>query len=178
MLVSTRSIRSRAVALVMAGASLAPGFAHAAEVSALWGRGNHSQNFTLAYQTGPFWSRQLSASGLDASLELSAGQARADHASTDRSLWHVGLTPVVRWWFEPSTALEAGIGANVFSGTRLGSKNISTAFQFGDFIGVMHHFEHSPWIVGLRFTHYSNADIKRPNPGQDYLQLRVSYDLP
>lgn len=176
--ISTRFFRQRLAAVLLAGAALAPSLAQASEVSALWGRGTKNQNVTVAYQTSPFWSRQLSASRLDASLEFSAGQAIADHASSNRSLWHVGLTPVVRWWFEPSTALEAGIGANVFSGTRLGSKNISTAFQFGDFIGVMHHFEHSPWIVGLRFTHYSNADIKRPNPGQDYLQLRIGYDLP
>ena len=36
----------------------------------------------------------------------------------------------------------------------------------------------TPWLLGLRLTHYSNADIKQPNPGQDYVQLRASYFFP
>ena len=31
--------------------------------------------------------------------------------------------------------------------------------------------------LGARLTHYSNADIKRPNPGQDYLQVRLGYSF-
>ena len=36
----------------------------------------------------------------------------------------------------------------------------------------------TPWLIGLRLTHYSNAGIKQPNPGQDYLQVRASYVFP
>ncbi|MGC8508710.1 MAG: acyloxyacyl hydrolase, partial [Thiomonas sp.] len=42
-------------------------------------------------------------------------------------------------------------------------------------VGVFHRLQGTPWLLGLRYTHYSNADIKRPNPGQDYVQLCISY---
>lgn len=152
--------------------------AQAGEIAALGGYGKHNQNWTLAYQADPIWSSHLGGSPLDVSLEYSVGRVSTHQTPYNRTLWHVGLTPIFRWWLTPATGIEAGIGANLFSGTWLGDKRISTAYQFGDSIGVFHRFDSTPWTVGLRFTHYSNADIKRPNPGQDYYQLRVSYTLP
>lgn len=150
--------------------------AQAAELGALWGAaGRGYQNLTLAVQTAPLWSRPLAHSTLDAVLEASAGQVSASSGPGQRHLVHVGLTPIARWWFAPQTALEFGIGANLFSGTTLGAKRISTAYQFGDSIGLLHRIDGTPWTLGVRFTHYSNADIKRPNPGQDYLQLHIGY---
>lgn len=173
---STRFLRPVAVAAVLAAVSLAQ--AQATELSALWGDGRGGyNNTTLAVQTSPIWTHALAHSKLDVVLEASVGQVTAPSGSAHRSLTHVGLTPFARWWFAPQTALEFGIGANVFSGTHLGGKQISTAYQFGDSIGVLHRFADSPWTLGARFTHYSNADIKRPNPGQDYLQVRVGYSF-
>ena len=154
-----------------------PSPGHAAQVTGLWGEYKEHHNWTLAYQADPFWRHAFSRSQIDLSLEYSLGQATSRAMPDNQSLWHIGITPVARWWFTPHTGLEAGIGANLFSGTRLGGKNISTAFQFGDSIGVLHRFANTPWTLGLRFTHYSNADIKHPNPGQDFLQLRASYDF-
>jgi lipid A 3-O-deacylase len=152
--------------------------AQAAELSALWGAGKEGyNNATLAVQTGPLWTHDLAHSKIDVVLEASAGQVTGPSGSAHRSLTHLGLTPFARWWFAPDTAMEFGIGANVFSGTYLGSKHISTAYQFGDSIGLLHRVAGTPWTLGARFTHYSNADIKRPNPGQDYLQLRVGYSF-
>ncbi|MCE1163289.1 MAG: acyloxyacyl hydrolase [Thiomonas sp.] len=178
----TRPDRSRlrrpalAAALVMA-ACLAP--AHAAELSLLGGidKGNEYSNATLALQSAPIWLHDFAHSKLDVVLEASLGQVSSSTGSGSRHLTHVGLTPIARWWFAPQTAMEFGIGANVFSGTTLGAKEISTAYQFGDSIGLLHRFAGTPWTVGARLTHYSNADIKRPNPGQDYLQLRIGYSF-
>lgn len=172
-----RLLRPALAALLMSAASLAcMAQTQAAEVSALWGAGRGGDNnATLAVQTGPLWTRNLAHSKLDVVLEGSVGQVTGPSGSAHRSLTHVGLTPFARWWFAPDTAMEFGIGANVFSGTYLGSKQISTAYQFGDSIGLLHRFSGTPWTLGARFTHYSNADIKRPNPGQDYFQVRVAY---
>ncbi|MBN2691554.1 MAG: acyloxyacyl hydrolase [Burkholderiaceae bacterium] len=173
---STRFLRPVLAVAVLAAASLAQ--AQATELSALWGDGRGGyNNTTLAVQTSPVWTHALAHSKLDVVLEASVGQVAAPSGSAHRSLTHVGLTPFARWWFAPQTALEFGIGANVFSGTYLGGKQISTAYQFGDSIGVLHRFAGSPWTLGARFTHYSNADIKRPNPGQDYVQVRVAYSF-
>lgn len=151
--------------------------AHAAELSALWGEYKGYHNTTLAYQSSPLWDHDLANSRFDLSLEASAGQVSAPSGSSHGSLWHVGLTPFARWWFSAQSGIEVGIGANLFSGTRIGHKTISTAYQFGDSIGIFHRVAQTPWTLGLRLTHYSNADIKKPNPGQDYIQLRASYDF-
>lgn len=149
--------------------------AHAADLSLLWGADKGYHNTTLAVESAPLWTHALRNSHLDLTAEVSVGYAQGPAGTSGGSLWHLGLTPFVHWWFAPNTAMEFGIGANVFSGTTIGGKRISTAYQFGDSLGLMHRFTGSPWLLGLRFTHYSNADIKRPNPGQDYWQLRIGY---
>lgn len=169
----TRAMRPALLAALTAGMGTAG--AQAADLSVLWGQWRGYHNATVAVQTDPLWQRQLAHGRVDVVLEASVGQVSAPAGAGPRHLTHVGLTPFALWWFAPQTALEFGIGANLFSGTTIGAKRISTAYQFGDSIGVLHRFDGTPWTVGVRFTHYSNADIKRPNPGQDYLQLRVAY---
>lgn len=169
-------LRPTLAAAILVTAGLAQ--VQANELSALWGVGKVGyDNATLAYQTGALWTHAFAHSSLDVVLEGSVGRVTGPSDSAHRSLTHVGLTPFARWWFTPQSAMEFGIGANVFSGTYIGSKQISTAYQFGDSIGVLHRFADTPWTLGARFTHYSNADIKRPNPGQDYLQLRLGYSF-
>ena len=57
-------------------------------------------------------------------------------------------------------------------------KDLATALQFGSSIGVLHRLRSTRWLIGVRLTHYSNAGIKQPNPGQDYFQLWTSYVFP
>jgi hypothetical protein len=49
----------------------------------------------------------------------------------------------------------------------------STRFNFGDHLAVGLRFgprgEHG---VALRLQHFSNGGIEKPNPGEDFLQLR------
>jgi lipid A 3-O-deacylase len=132
----------------------------------------------LNYQSAALWQGTLVTRPLDVSLEYSLGRVQAPAGQSNRNLAHIGLTPFARWWLTSNTGAELGVGANVFSGTRLGDKNISTAFQFGSSLGLFHRLEHSPWLFGLRLTHYSNAGIKEPNSGQNYVQLRASYVFP
>ena len=169
----------RTVAAWAAGCAclLGPVAAHASEVSLLAGNWDGYHNVTAAWQSDALWRHDFGSQRVDLSVEASAGRVFGPAGQPGAPLWHVGLTPFVRWWFSDATALEAGIGANVFSGTYIGSKSISTAYQFGDSLGLYHRIASTPWGVGVRFTHYSNADIKRPNPGQNYLQLRLSYEL-
>lgn len=148
------------------------------ELGGLAGSLDGYRNLALGYQTTPLWQGALAAHPLDLSLEYSLGMVRASSDQPNRDLWHVGVTPFGRWWFAANTGVELGIGGNVFSGTRLGDKNISTAFQFGSSVGLFHRLQGTPWLLGLRLTHYSNADIKQPNPGLDYVQVRASYVFP
>jgi lipid A 3-O-deacylase len=173
----SHTLKRKSITTSLAAASLlaCASAAHATDLSLLWGADKGYHNSTLALESDPLWTHALANSRLDLTAEASLGYAQGPSGTPGASRWHVGLTPFLQWWFAPNTAMEFGIGANVFSGTYIGSKRISTAYQFGDSLGVMHRFAHSPWLLGLRVTHYSNADIKRPNPGQDYFQLRLGH---
>ncbi len=144
--------------------------AHADNLTLSMGANSGFRDLTVFWQTAPLWRNATHS--LDVSLEAGLGRVSATGSN---SLWHVGLTPLGRWWFTPDNALEAGIGATLFSATRIAGKNISTAYQFGDSVGYVHHFEQTQWSTGLRFTHYSNGSIKRPNPGLNIFELRVSH---
>ena len=72
--------------------------------------------------------------------------------------------------------LEAGLGLNLFSRGDLGPKSFGTRFQFGEHVGIGFVWggntggPNETWL-GLRYSHYSNAGIKNPNPGLEALQL-------
>jgi hypothetical protein len=111
--------------------------------------------------------------------DLSAGAWRGDAlAGQNDGLTDIGLTPTVRWQADDRKGfyLEAGIGAHYLSGTTIGSRRLSTRFQFGDHIGIGYRFgPKGAFDLGFRFQHLSNADIKRPNDGMDFNQLRLQY---
>lgn len=153
---------------------------HAAvgELGVLAGSGNGHHSFAWNYQTAPVWEGEFAARPLDVSLEYSLGQVRAPTGRSNRDLLRLGVTPFARWWFSRSSGVELGVGVNLFSGTRVGDKDLATALQFGSSIGVLHRLRSTRWLIGVRLTHYSNAGIKQPNPGQDYFQLWTSYVFP
>lgn len=101
----------------------------------------------------------------------------------DRSdLLLLGLTPTLRWtpdggrsaWF-----FEGGIGATLTSRLyRTQRKEFSTAFNFASHIGVgLRWGARREQEVVLRVQHVSNAGIKEPNPGQNFVQLRYAVHL-
>jgi lipid A 3-O-deacylase len=56
---------------------------------------------------------------------------------------------------------------------RTRGKRFSTVFQFGDLVGMGRRFgpamEHE---VVLGVTHHSNAGVRHPNPGENFVQLQ------
>lgn len=171
-------LRQTLAASLLALLATASPRAGATELGVVAGHLDGDDSVAVHYQTAPLWRSTLASRPLEVSLEYSLGMVRAESGHGHRDLAHVGVTPYARWWFATNTGLELGLGANVFSGTRLGDKDISTAFQFGSSLGLMHRLADTPWLLGLRLTHYSNAGIKQPNDGQTYLQLRASYVFP
>jgi lipid A 3-O-deacylase len=72
--------------------------------------------------------------------------------------------------------VEAGIGLHLLSETQLGNKRYSTAFQFGEHLGFGWRFgARGAFDLGYRYQHVSNADIKTPNSGADFHQIRLQY---
>jgi len=81
------------------------------------------------------------------------------------------LTPMFRYHFKkfPSSKLkpffELGVGGSIIDNIIVEERNKSTQFQFNDNIGM--GFEYGRYIFGYRFIHYSNLNIKTPNPSID-----------
>jgi lipid A 3-O-deacylase len=88
----------------------------------------------------------------------------------------IGFTPVLRYQSDSKLGLygEIGVGVNLLSTLyKNEDKELSTAFQFGDHIGV--GYTTAKWDFGLRFQHYSNASIKSPNAGANWVVAKAAY---
>ncbi len=92
-------------------------------------------------------------------------------------IYDVGLTPAFRYArAERGPYAEGAIGYHVLTGSRI-QDNVafSTRFQFGDHVALGYRFER--YDLSLRLQHLSNAGIRNPNPGINFLELRLGYDL-
>lgn len=67
---------------------------------------------------------------------------------------------------------EAGLGLCLFSNDQLGTKTFSTHFQFSQHLGVGVAFA-GKGFAGYQYSHYSNADIDKPNDGIDLHQAVI-----
>lgn len=90
----------------------------------------------------------------------------------------IGLTPVFRLQQNDRNGLfvEAAVGFHLLSRTSFDSKRFSTSFQFGDHLGLGYRFgSRGEYELAYRIQHMSNADIKRPNDGINFNQIRFQY---
>lgn len=129
------------------------------------------------------WAEPFGGGDLSVYWEVSLGRWFADQAdgSGSDSAWvtQIGATPVLRWTSRASVHwfVEGGIGANFLLPIyRSSDKRFSTSFNFGDHIAVGARFgEYDRHELALRIQHFSNAGIKHPNPGENFLQLRYAF---
>ena len=70
-------------------------------------------------------------------------------------------------------------GVNVLAPLyRSRDKRFSTAFNFGDHVGIgVQLGDDHGQELSLRLQHFSNAGIKDPNPGENFVQLRYTARL-
>jgi lipid A 3-O-deacylase len=131
------------------------------------------------------WTRQWKAGTAGAYIETLFSRWRADapQGQTDNALvTQVGMAPVLRW--QPAGAAsvwfcEASLGVNLISPVyQSANKRFSTRFNFGEHIAVGRAIgatgRHE---VALRVQHFSNAGIRHPNPGENFVQLRYTNRL-
>jgi opacity protein-like surface antigen len=111
--------------------------------------------------------------------DVGAGYWRRDALpGQNKDLFEIGLTPVFRLQQNDlrGAYVEAGVGAHLLSQTSLGGKRYTTQFQFGSRLGVGYRFGARHAIdLGYGYQHLSNADIKRPNDGADFHEIRLQY---
>jgi hypothetical protein len=124
------------------------------------------------------WELLRRRAAITGQTELFVNHWRADAVDGGRdSYTQFGLLPSLRFhlaqgrspWF-----IELGIGASWLDRSfQTPERRFSTRFNFYDVIGAGYLFgEHRQHELGLRLLHISNAGIKEPNPGQDFVQLR------
>jgi lipid A 3-O-deacylase len=114
------------------------------------------------YHLGGYWDLQL---------------GRWDGGAGD--IADIGFTPTFRFERKDGMGpyLEGAIGFHLISQKQITpTTRTSTAFQFGDHLGVGVRFgEKGRFDLGLRLQHLSNGSIKRPNPGTNAALIRFQY---
>jgi len=89
------------------------------------------------------------------------------------------LVPLVRLRLDQGRSpwfMEGGIGVSMMDNLyRNHGKEFSTRFNFVDVFGVGRSLGADRRSeVSLRIAHISNANLKQPNPGENFLQLRYA----
>lgn len=127
------------------------------------------------------WAWRGAALGgeLTGTTELFASHWSARAASGRESYTLLGLVPLLRLRFGQGTSpwfVEGGIGISVLDGVlRTPAKQFSTAANFYDALALGYSLgPDRKQEVSLRLTHVSNGNLKRPNPGENFLQLRYA----
>jgi lipid A 3-O-deacylase len=141
------------------------------------GIGDGNNRVTINRETGPVWQHSFGSTRIELVGELGASYWWTTQSNVlpgyANHEYQLSAIPLFRYWATQRFYVEGGVGATFFSDTKFHDKNISTAFQFGDHIGAGYQLTRST-RVGLRVSHFSNASIKRPNPGLNIVQLQVS----
>ena len=105
-------------------------------------------------------------------MDLAVGGWNNGH----HTVYDLGVTPVFRFQRASGSYFEAAIGFHAVSELDFdGSRETSTHFQFGDHIGA--GIVRGRYDYGVRLQHLSNGGIRNPNPGINFLILRVQYRL-
>jgi hypothetical protein len=98
-----------------------------------------------------------------------------DSNDTSDNITALTISPVFQWQLTESVTplyLEAGIGGSYFDKTRIGDRRLSTQFQFEDRVGLSWQYSaDSKARITVQYSHYSNADIERPNDGLDFYSI-------
>ena len=106
---------------------------------------------------------------------------RQHNITRHTNIIEAGMTPVLLYTFSSvpyQPFAEIGIGLHYLNHSRYGVKNLSTNFQFGDHFGIGCNLNRSGSIrISYRFQHYSNANIRKPNPGINFHLIRLSKTL-
>jgi hypothetical protein len=150
------------------------------------GEGDHTDmaRVSLSKDWGVNWTTDYFPSARFGGFwDLSAGRWNP-HANSgaNQEVNDISITPVWRVYprnvssgFTPFA--EAAVGFHYLSHHDIyNGRQMSTYFQFGDHVGAgVAWGEQQQWEALMRIQHLSNAGIHNPNPGINFIQLRLAY---
>ena len=129
---------------------------------------------SLIYETPSLWQHQFNNNGGKVDLRVAFGLSYWHSKRYDsRSMGQLGAIPMLRWWPNKHLFFEIGSGPTVFSRSKFANHRLSTHFQFGSRIGVGVATKNGQF--GIHYAHYSNANIRKPNPGLDLIEVMALY---
>ena len=111
-------------------------------------------------------------------MSLSMWNAKRPNSDSSRTIAVLGISPSLRLHSKSATPwfVEAGLGGYLYNQLyQSHNKRFSTAFNFGTRLGIGFFSglqRENEWM--LRVEHFSNASIKKPNPGENFIQLRYA----
>ena len=140
-----------------------------------------TDSYTVGFVTPMKWTRTFLDTKATGYWDFYGTLSVAPNAEgASNKTWFAGVTPTLRLRLEEGHSnwfVEGGVGVS-YSDVhyRNNSKKFSTRFNFADHVGVGYSFgpQRNQELV-LRVQHYSNAGIKKPNPGENYVQLRYMH---
>lgn len=160
---------------------LAPALAQSAPPG-IYVQGAKAEHSSHAFTVGvtlPWrdWETALWGGQLRGYWDVSLSRWATDGPAGRRHTAVVEVTPSFRWTADAGRSpffLDAGIGGTWSSRRYIApGKVFSTRFNFATHLGAGYAFgtrrQHE---IQLRLQHLSNAGIKKPNPGENFLQLR------
>jgi hypothetical protein len=153
--------------LIAAALVLASTFASAADITVFGGKYDHDTHYGIDYAADSLYTNGRFS--IVPEFGVSRLVRDGDHT------WIVDAVPEFTYAFK-HMYFDAGVGAAVVHDKTIGGRDISTHFQFSDNAGFGYKLD-SGIKIGYRYTHFSNADIKTPNPGLETQQVYVSFPL-
>lgn len=125
------------------------------------------------------WRREFGRTELTGLTEAFVSHWNARGLSGRQSFTQVGVLPLLRMRFDGGRSdwfIEGGIGVSLMDRRyRSDARQFSTTGNFVDVLGVGRSFgADRRRELGLRIAHVSNGNVKKPNPGEDFLQLRYA----
>ena len=139
-------------------------------VSAEAGAGQHG---VWMWRLGAQWDwrvQKLEPTHWQVHWDVALGQWKSDTGT----MHELSVTPVLRWapgergWYA-----EGGIGMHVLSDSHVTSDiDFSTRFQFGDHLGAGYRWD-GGYDLALRLQHISNGGMRNPNPGMNFVAVRL-----
>lgn len=142
------------------------------------GQYENQQRLAISYRSGPIWSKHFGSSSLQFILEpeIAYWKTKQNLNASNQELWQFSMNPMLTWQFINRWYLEAGIGLTYLSEKNFDDKKIGSKLNFSDNIGLGYQINKNN-SIGYRYSHYSNASIKKPNPGLDMHQIvfRVTF---
>ena len=139
-------------------------------------KGNGTRGVRLSWRLGAQWNQDLSwlpSERWSFYWDTSFGEWQSESGSVS----DLGITPTFRYSsLEHGLYVDGAIGLHWLSDTKIAPLvELSTRFQFGDHLGV--GWRSKQYDVSVRLQHLSNGGIDNPNPGVNFLQLRLQYLL-